>query len=98
MFVLLTSPLHFISGICYTCGWRACGTQIIGSEIDFNRHIYFHVFHVRIKYVGTHLSNTLRLNTCQIGTQSRNWIPELPENLECSWQDCGVSVLVNYLV
>ncbi|PVD27066.1 hypothetical protein C0Q70_12216 [Pomacea canaliculata] len=78
------------TGICYTCGWRACGTQIIGSEIDFNRHIYFHVFHVRIKYVGTHLSNTLRLNTCQIGTQSRNWIPELPENLECSWQDCGI--------
>lgn len=62
----------------------------MGSEVDFNRHVYFHVFHVRIKCLGAHVSRMLNLSPCQLGPQSRNWIPELPENLECSWSDCGV--------
>lgn len=77
-------------GVCFSCGWRECGAQIIGTIVDFNRHVYFHVFHVRLKSMGTLLSQELNLGQCMLGAQSRNWIPELPEHLECSWLECGV--------
>ena len=76
--------------MCFTCGWRDCGAQILGSIVDFNRHVYFHVFHVRLKNLGSHLATTLGLGTCMLGSQSVNWIPELPENLQCSWDNCKV--------
>ena len=76
--------------MCFTCGWRHCGAQILGSVIDFNRHVYFHVFHVRLKCLGAHLARVLDLGTCMLGSQSCNWIPELPENLQCAWDTCKV--------
>ncbi|XP_070202983.1 uncharacterized protein [Littorina saxatilis] len=78
------------SGMCFTCGWRDCGAQILGSVIDFNRHVYFHVFHVRLKCLGAHMARILGLGTCMLGSQSCNWIPELPEHLQCTWTGCKI--------
>ncbi|KAL8577808.1 hypothetical protein ACOMHN_054558 [Nucella lapillus] len=90
--VLNPQPSTLLSGgLCLTCGWRDCGAQILGSIIDFNRHVYFHIFHVRLKCLGAHVARILNLGVCLLGPQSCNWIPELPDNLQCAWGgDCKI--------
>ncbi|XP_046550772.1 histone H4 transcription factor-like [Haliotis rubra] len=73
----------------FSCGWRDCGTQILGDKHDFNRHVYFHAFHVKLKCVGAVVIKKTRYPVCTIDGQSRNWIPELPESLQCGWTACG---------
>ncbi|XP_046341940.2 histone H4 transcription factor-like [Haliotis rufescens] len=73
----------------FSCGWRDCGTQILGDKHDFNRHVYFHAFHVKLKCVGAVVIKKTRYPVCTIDGQSRNWIPELPESLQCGWTSCG---------
>ncbi|XP_064611098.1 histone H4 transcription factor-like isoform X2 [Liolophura sinensis] len=74
----------------FECKWRECGSHVSGQTTDFNRHVYFHAFHVKIKNVGTAVVEKSKLTPCQMDGQSRNLIPELPERLHCGWSMCEV--------
>ncbi|ESO83396.1 hypothetical protein LOTGIDRAFT_73260, partial [Lottia gigantea] len=79
------------NGTMFSCGWQECGAQIIGNLSDFNRHVYFHAFHVRIKCLGRALCISAGCTDgCSTDGLSRNSIPELPENLICGWKDCEI--------
>lgn len=84
-------PSYHLSGE-FECKWRECGSRVSGQTTDFNRHVYFHAFHVKIKNVGTAVVEKSKLTPCQMDGQSRNLIPELPERLHCGWSMCEVGV------
>ncbi|XP_041358293.1 histone H4 transcription factor-like [Gigantopelta aegis] len=75
---------------CYSCKWCECGCQILGNYGDFERHVYFHAFHVKLKCFGELLMTKSNAQPCLMDCHSRNWIPELPESLQCGWKECGV--------
>lgn len=75
------------------CHWRECSSDIDGEASCYLRHVYFHLFHVKIKSVGSLLLQKTGRQPCLYDTQSRNMIPELPECLQCGWQDCHVMLL-----
>ncbi|KAL7643321.1 UNVERIFIED_CONTAM: hypothetical protein RMT77_006613 [Armadillidium vulgare] len=75
----------------YLCLWRACcfATQ---SKAEFDRHVYFHAFHSKIKGIGEIVMKHYELQ-CTMDDQSRNIIPELPEPFECMWDECRFSFI-----
>ncbi|KAL5020417.1 hypothetical protein ScPMuIL_003309 [Solemya velum] len=82
----ITEPLT--DDTVFVCHWRECGSQVVGSYLDFLRHAYFHVFHVKIKSIGSYLINKTGTRGCLLDNSSRNLIPELPERLLCGWKHC----------
>ena len=74
-----------------TCQWRECGQEVEGEMAGYLRHVYFHAFHVKIKCIGALLIQKSAIEMCGLDPQSRNLIPELPEQLQCRWQNCAVS-------
>lgn len=72
------------------CHWRECSSDIDGEASCYLRHVYFHLFHVKIKSIGSLLLQKTGRQPCLYDIQSRNMIPELPECLQCGWQDCHV--------
>ncbi|CAF1600827.1 unnamed protein product [Rotaria magnacalcarata] len=73
-----------------TCQWRNCGHV---EEIDissFIRHVQFHGFHTKLKYLGmkTCEHNHPNIPPCQKSIENRNIIPDLPVEFRCSWGDC----------
>ncbi|XP_059140507.1 uncharacterized protein LOC131928463 isoform X1 [Physella acuta] len=74
----------------FFCQWQGCDANIEGQLDDFSRHVFYHTFHQYLKYMGQHIQKVENLHGCQLETESRNVIPELPEKLMCRWQDCGL--------
>jgi len=79
----------FITG--YECQWRECSSEVDGEPACYLRHVYFHLFHVKIKCIGALLVDKTGKQMCMLDSQTRNLIPELPECLQCGWQDCEVN-------
>jgi len=58
---------------------------------ELTRHVFFHVFHSKIKYMGYVVSKRNKLDTCQFNPDSRNLIPDLPDRIRCEWDNCDTA-------
>lgn len=85
---------------CFECKWEACDSDSFSCESTFKRHVRFHAFHTKLKYIGSSVLNSLHdkqkeskepqnAPKCNLDEQTRNIIPELPYKFECSWDLCG---------
>lgn len=76
-----------------TCQWRNCGHVEEFDIASFIRHVQFHGFHTKLKYLGTKTCefNHPNIPPCQKSSENRNIIPDLPVEFRCSWSDCQVS-------
>ncbi|XP_045207543.2 histone H4 transcription factor-like [Mercenaria mercenaria] len=72
------------------CYWRECNGDVDGETSDYLRHVYFHTFHVKIKCIGALLLERTGRQPCLYDSRNRNLIPDLPECLECGWDQCHV--------
>ena len=73
------------------CRWRECGNeQSFHTFMELQRHVYFHAFHTRLKSIGASLSTKNALPICQFESSHRNNLPDLPDQLRCSWHGCDV--------
>ncbi|CAF1019184.1 unnamed protein product [Adineta ricciae] len=72
------------------CQWRNCGHVEEFDISSFIRHVKFHGFHTKLKYLGmkTYEHNHPNIPLCQKSTENRNIIPDLPVEFRCSWGDC----------
>ncbi|CAF1362598.1 unnamed protein product, partial [Rotaria sp. Silwood1] len=73
-----------------TCQWRNCGHVEEFDISSFIRHVQFHGFHTKLKYLGMKTCEYHHPNIppCQKSSENRNIIPDLPEEFRCSWGDC----------
>lgn len=69
------------------CHWKDC-EAFTETLPDLYRHILFHAFHTKIKCYGKNLQRRKELPSCTLDAVSRNVIPELPDPLICTWDDC----------
>jgi hypothetical protein len=75
-----------------TCQWRNCGHVEEFDISAFIRHVQFHGFHTKLKYLGMKTSehNHPNIPACQKSSENRNIIPDLPVEFRCLWGDCQV--------
>lgn len=69
------------------CCWRDCKAVTSGTG-ELRRHVFFHAFHTKIKCFGQNFINRKKLPSCTLDHLSRNAIPELPNSLNCCWENC----------
>ena len=76
-----------------TCQWRDCGHVEEFDISSFIRHVQFHGFHTKLKYLGmkTIEYNHPNIPPCQKSIENRNIIPDLPVEFRCSWGNCQVT-------
>ncbi len=76
-----------------TCQWRNCGHVEEFDISAFIRHVQFHGFHTKLKYLGMKTSeqNHPNIPSCQKSSENRNIIPDLPVEFRCLWGDCQVN-------
>ncbi|WAR05551.1 HINFP-like protein, partial [Mya arenaria] len=74
------SPSRLFIVLERRCHWRECRSEIDEEAVYYVRHLYFHLFHEKIKCVGTLLLAKTGRENCLFDTQSRNMVPELPES------------------
>ena len=83
----------------FECKWKDCDTDSFEDESSFKRHVRFHAFHTKLKYIGQNVLENLHekqkeskepqnIPKCNLDDQTRNVIPELPYKFECSWNYC----------
>ncbi|CAF1081361.1 unnamed protein product, partial [Didymodactylos carnosus] len=80
--------------INYTCQWSHCGYVEDKFDNSFIRHVRFHGFHTKLKYIGlkTYEQNCeTRISKCSISHEHCNMIPDLPDEFQCSWDQCRFS-------
>ena len=75
-----------------TCQWRNCGHVEEYDISAFIRHVQFHGFHTKLKYLGMKTSehNHPNIPSCEKSSENRNIIPDLPVEFRCLWGDCQV--------
>ncbi|XP_002405898.3 histone H4 transcription factor [Ixodes scapularis] len=70
------------------CPWRDCST-VPKSRGELRTHVLFHAFHTKIKCYGQNLVERQKTpQRCQLDKQTRNLIPDTPEQFECQWEGC----------
>lgn len=79
----------------FVCKWRGCEVKIaFDTKESYQRHIKFHAFHSKLKYIGSCVLNNyneineIKIKTCTLENKTRNYIPDLPYQFECSWNHC----------
>ena len=59
------------------------------------RHLNFHAFHTNIKAQGKNILENSKVKPCQLSTEERNVLPQLPEcDFMCQWEGCERSTEV----
>lgn len=86
----------FVYRLDLTCQWRNCGHVEEFDSSSFIRHVQFHGFHTKLKYLGTKTTeyNQSSIPKCQKSSENRNIIPDLPVAFRCSWGDCKVKSMI----
>ena len=65
-----------------------CGFETPHNE-DMVRHLNFHSFHTKIKSVGAVILRETKGPSCQLSSEERNILPQLPAcDFECQWENC----------
>ncbi|KAJ1189888.1 hypothetical protein NDU88_006630 [Pleurodeles waltl] len=73
----------------FSCLWQDCGFCCMENSADLIRHVYFHCYHTKLKQWGqAALESQPNLGHCLLDFQSRNIVPDIPENFVCLWQNC----------
>lgn len=77
----------------YPCLWRGCEFLAMGSQSELIAHAHFHIFHSKLKYIGTQLLESQPdLPSCTQDLHSSSLVPDVSEGFVCQWQHCDVSV------
>ncbi|CAN7984020.1 unnamed protein product, partial [Ixodes hexagonus] len=70
------------------CPWRDCAT-VPKSSGELRTHVLYHAFHTKIKCYGQNLVERQKTQQrCQLDKQTRNLIPDTPEQFDCQWEGC----------
>ncbi|KAM9788849.1 histone H4 transcription factor [Neosynchiropus ocellatus] len=78
------------------CLWRDCGFVSVDGLQELRRHVFFHCYHTKLKQLGQQVIDAQpRLGSCSIGYQSRNIVPEVPDNFVCQWEECDQQAFEN---
>lgn len=73
----------------YPCLWEGCEFLAMGSPSELVVHALFHVFHSKLKFIGTRLLQSHpELPRCSQDVHSNNLVPELSEKFVCLWEHC----------
>ena len=65
-----------------------CGFETPHND-DMVRHLNFHSFHTKIKSVGAVILRETKGPSCQLSSEERNILPQLPAcDFECQWENC----------
>ncbi|XP_057207649.1 histone H4 transcription factor [Triplophysa rosa] len=76
----------------YQCLWRGCEFLAMGNQSEFVTHAHFHIFHSKLKHIGTQLLESHpELPSCTQDLHSNNLVPEVSEGFVCQWQHCDSS-------
>lgn len=86
------SYLFLYLSIDLMCQWHNCGHVEEFDISAFIRHVQFHGFHTKLKYLGMKTSehNHPNIPSCLKSSENRNIIPDLPVEFRCLWSDCQV--------
>ena len=73
------------------CGWESC--EHVGDRVDYRafvRHVFFHVYHAKLKALGRNSITTRHLVSCSLGTHNQNNIGDVvpSQSYSCRWTDC----------
>ena len=73
------------------CGWEAC--EHVGDRVDYRafvRHVFFHVYHAKLKALGRNSITARRLAACSLGTHNQNNIGDVvpSQPYSCRWASC----------
>uniref|UniRef100_A0A672LKW3 Zgc:112083 n=1 Tax=Sinocyclocheilus grahami TaxID=75366 RepID=A0A672LKW3_SINGR len=78
----------------YPCLWRGCEFLAMGSQSELIAHAHFHIFHSKLKYIGTQLLESHpELPSCTQDLHSSSLVPDVSEGFVCQWQHCDVSIV-----
>ncbi|KAJ8257032.1 hypothetical protein COCON_G00191840 [Conger conger] len=73
----------------FPCLWEGCEFLAMGSPDELMVHVLFHVFHSKLKFIGTRLLQSHpELPSCTQDLHSNNLVPELSERFACLWEHC----------
>ncbi|KAJ8368336.1 hypothetical protein SKAU_G00083640 [Synaphobranchus kaupii] len=73
----------------YACLWEGCEFLAMGSPSELEVHALFHIFHSKLKFIGTQLLQSHpELPSCTQDLHSNNLVPELSEGFVCQWEHC----------
>ncbi|TRY93943.1 hypothetical protein DNTS_025226 [Danionella cerebrum] len=76
----------------YPCLWRGCAFLAMGSQTELMAHTHFHIFHSKLKAIGTQLLEAQPdLLRCTQDLQSSSLVPDVSEGFVCQWEHCGSS-------
>ncbi len=78
----------------YPCLWRGCEFLAMGRQSELIAHAHFHIFHSKLKYIGTQLLESQPdLPSCTQDLHSSSLVPDVSEGFVCQWQHCDVSIV-----
>lgn len=67
----------------------------MGSQSELIAHAHFHIFHSKLKCIGTQLLESHpELASCTQDLHSSSLVPDVSEGFVCQWQHCDVSICV----
>lgn len=69
------------------CLWESCGFESTNDK-EFVRHVNFHAYHTKLKCIGQKMMDLMNFPKCSLNPESRNLLPELPEEFLCEWKGC----------
>lgn len=74
----------------YTCLWERCEFETPNAD-EVTRHVNFHSYHTKVKYIGALICSSWKLPECTYDTAGVNLVPDLPEPLQCLWNECPLT-------
>uniref|UniRef100_A0A8B9JJU9 Zgc:112083 n=1 Tax=Astyanax mexicanus TaxID=7994 RepID=A0A8B9JJU9_ASTMX len=73
----------------YPCLWQGCEFLAMGSPNELVAHAHFHIFHSKLKFIGTQLLQSHpELPSCTQELHSNNLITDISEGFVCQWEHC----------
>jgi len=72
----------------FSCFWNNCTFQS-NCEIKSTTHVNFHAYHTRLKCIGLAVLQLSEIPGCKLNGDGVNILPDLPNEFECNWENCG---------
>ncbi|XP_076832314.1 histone H4 transcription factor isoform X1 [Brachyhypopomus gauderio] len=73
----------------YPCLWQGCEFLAMGSPSELVAHAHFHVFHSKLKFIGTQLLESHpELPSCTQELHSNNLLTDVSDGFVCQWEHC----------
>ncbi|XP_078592492.1 histone H4 transcription factor-like [Branchiostoma floridae x Branchiostoma japonicum] len=76
----------------YFCQWMDCGAFAGNFPESLLRHTYYHAHHAKLKWLGMQVARNNQENHCLLDKQNHNYLVDIPDRMQCSWEDCGAIV------